>query len=171
FVPVPLPPGVLRGPDQPTETGVTAAPTLQTNARARRGTRMGLFAAAGALAASCIVLVFALALRTGRSDSAVAGATAAAAEPVAAAPPSATPDPPPVDSSGWQPVPVPQPIDLPPVELSAPVSALPVAIDDYDAGLPVRRPSRVKPGKRTSYPPAPPRPKPTEPQIVTEPRY
>jgi serine/threonine-protein kinase len=175
YVPVPLPPGAsLRGHDQPTETGVTAAPTLHTNARARRGTRLGLFAAAGALAASCIVLVFALALRTGRSESAVAGATAAAAEPLAVAPPSATPDPPPspVDSSGWQPVPVPTSLDLPPVELSAPVSALPVAIDDYDAGIPVRRPSRVKPGKRTWYPPAPaPRPKPTEPQIVTEPRY
>ncbi len=169
FVPAPLPPGGPRN-DPPTETGVTAAPTLQTTARARRGTRLGLMAAAGALAASCAVLVFALALRTGRSDSAVAGATAAAAEPQALPQPSATPDPPPADS-GWQPVPVAQPIDLPPVELSAPVTSLPVAIDDYDAGLPVRRPSRVKPGKRTSYPPAPPRPKPTEPQIVTEPRY
>ena len=42
IVPAPLPPGALR-PDPPTETGVTAAPTLQTNARARRGARLGLF--------------------------------------------------------------------------------------------------------------------------------
>jgi hypothetical protein len=57
------------------------------------------------------------------------------------------------------------------------MSAEPVSIDDYvfDAGLHTRPPaSRTRHGKRTWYAPAPPppaKPAPTEPQIVTEPRY
>ncbi|HEX8795625.1 MAG TPA: protein kinase [Polyangiaceae bacterium] len=169
IVPAPLPPGTMRT-DPPTETGVTAAPTLNTSSRARRGTRIGLVAAATALAASCIVLVFALALRTGTSGSAVAGATAAAAELPATAQPSAAPDPPPVDSTA-PPIPTVTPLDLPPVDVSAPASGQPVSIDDFDAGTTPRRPSRGKPGKRTGSPPAPGKRAPTEPQIVTEPRY
>ncbi len=169
IVPAPLPPGSMR-PEPPTETGVTAAPTLATNPRARRGTRLGLIAAAAALAASCVVLVFALALRTGTSGSAVAGATAAAAElPAAMAPPSATTDPPPADSTDQQ-IPTVTPLDLPAVELSAPAPSGPVSIDDFDAGV-ATRPSRGKPGKRTWYPPSPGKRQPTVPQIVTEPRY
>jgi serine/threonine protein kinase len=169
IVPAPLPPGIMRT-DPPTETGVTAAPTLNTSPRTRRGTRLGLIAAGAALAASCIVLVFALALRTGTSDSAVAGATAAAAELPVTSQPSAAPDPPPADSTAQQ-IPTATPLDLPPVDVSAPGSAQPVSIDDVDAGVSPRRPPRGKPGKRTWSPPAPGKRAPTEPQIVTEPRY
>lgn len=171
ILPAPLPRGVLRS-DPPTETGVTAAPTLATSARTRRGTRLGLIAAASALASSCIVLVFALALRTGTSDSAVVGATAAAAElpvtPPSAAP--APPDPPAADPSA-QAIPEVPALALPPVVLSAPSAVQPVSVDDFDAGISARPPPRSRPGKRTWYPPASGKRAPTEPQIVTEPRY
>ena len=159
--PTPLPPGVAI-PEPATEAGLTAAPTLMTR-EAKRGARAGMLVAAGALLASCIVLVAALSLR--------APAPAAAAT-VGGDLTSAVPSAPAADSTG-SPIPGPPAVSqgAPPLEI--PAVTLAVASDMPETGAPpARSPApRTRPGKRTWSPSAAPRRSPTEPQIVTEPRY
>jgi serine/threonine-protein kinase len=156
---------VGRMSDPPTETGVTAAPTRQTTVHSRRGARMGLFLAAGALVASCAVLAFALGTGDRHPIAAVAGAAAAMGDA-----PYATPSPPPAPPTPVAPAP-PAVLQIPTFTLAA--SSLPVAapIDAIDAGAASRAPSKSRPARPRWYPPPPSRPKPTEPQIVSEPRY
>jgi serine/threonine protein kinase len=159
-----------RMSDPPTETGVTAAPTRNTTVQSRRGSRIALLVAAAALLASCVVLAVALGGRDAPPVAAVAGAAAAVGE-APASPTSSAPVDPPVAS----PTPL---LQIPPVTLSA--SAVPPSLAggppavvsvDIDAPAASHAP-RPRPGKRT-WTPAPGRPSrpPTEPQIVTEPRY
>jgi len=157
----------MRVSDPPTETGVTAAPTRSTTVQSRRGSRIALLGAAGALLASCVVLAVALGGRDRTPVAAVAGAVAAVGEaPIA--PASTAPVDPPAASSA----PV---LQIPPVTLSAsavPGAAAPAVVSlDVDPPAASRAPARPRPGKRTWTPPAPGHRTPTEPQIVTEPRY
>ena len=125
---------------------------------AKRGSRLGLMVAGGALVASCAVLVAALSLRAPTPP--VAAVTAAAEPPASlmTAPPASAPagDPAP-DPTAAQ-------LDMPPVTLAGGAGV-------PDAGGPSR--GRSRPGKRTWTQAAgpPPRRAPTEPQIVNEPRY
>ena len=154
--PTPQLPGA-RGSDPPTETGVTAAPTMQTSVQARRGGRVGLVVAAGALLASCVVLGVALRLRTPSPEAAVAGGNAATGEAPVPVDVSAVVDPAPVETA--------PPLEIPPVVLSA-------GLPDADAGASARPPLRVRPPIRRHWPSGVGgHRKPTEPQIVTEPRY
>ncbi|HEY8091917.1 MAG TPA: serine/threonine-protein kinase [Polyangiaceae bacterium] len=153
--PTPLPPGA-EITEPATEAGLTAAPTLMTRT-ARRGARAGMLAAAGALVASCAVLVAGLSLRS--STPPVAAANTGADLP-------AGPLPPP---SAAPPAPVPSP---PPTALEIPAVTLAASADAPEAGAPPRGASpRARPGKRTWAPGPAPRRSTTEPQIVTEPRY
>jgi serine/threonine-protein kinase len=164
LVPTPLPPGV-RASDPPTETGVTAAPTLMTRT-GRRGARLGLLVAAGALVASCAVLVVGLSLH-GRAPVPPA---AAAAETVDV--PVDVPTVPVTDlpvASDTPPDPPPAALEIPQVVLSS--GGAPSADADAGPAPGARPPSRTRPGKRTWSPASPPRRAPTEPQIVNEPRY
>lgn len=155
--------------DPPTESGVTAAPTLPTTARQQRGTRLGIWMAAAALGVSCVVLGFALS--PGSSAAPVPAVQAASAAAEAMTPPS---DP----SSAAMVAP---PLQIPPIVLSATAAPPEVSVDDLDAGAPVataappvRPTARPRPGKRWTPPagaPPVPRKSSTEPQIVTEPRY
>jgi hypothetical protein len=155
IAPSPVAPGAETS-EPATEAGLTAAPTLATRA-AKPASRLGLLVAGGALVASCAVLVTGLSLRA--SPPPVAAATVAS-EPQAPAPAplssAPTQDPAPVVSASQ--------LEMPPVVLAGG--------DARDAGAPARAP-RVRPGKRTWAPAAapPPRRAPTEPQIVSEPRY
>jgi len=162
IAPTPQPPGTRRS-DPPTETGMTAAPTLPTSVQARRGGRVGLAVAAGALVASCIVLGLALRLRAHTPPAAVAGAIVATGEAPMQVDPPATVDPPPGESA--------PPLEIPPVVLSAAAPPDPAPGPDADAGTSAKPPPRVRPPIRRSWPAGPGRRKPTEPQIVTEPRY
>ena len=166
-MPAPVPAGVSVS-EPPTEVGVTAARTLMTGP-ARRGARAGLLVAAGALVASCIVLVVGLRMRASAAPAAATTAArlaaTAAPEPTATSGPAAagTPAPPP----GAAP-----PLDLPPVVVSS--SAEPVSLDGPDTGSPAApraSTSRPHPVRRTPWSPPSTRRKRTEPQIVTEPRY
>jgi serine/threonine-protein kinase len=141
-----------------TEAGLTAAPTLMTRT-AKRGSRVGLLVAGGALIASCAVLVAGLSLR---APAPPVAAVAAAVDPPAAPPslpaasaPQADPAPDPITAQ----------LQMPPVILAG-------SADPPDAGPPPRG-GRGRPGKRTwtQATGAPPRRAPTEPQIVNEPRY
>jgi serine/threonine-protein kinase len=167
----------MRVSDPPTETGVTAAPTRNTTVQSRRGSRIALLGAAGALLASCVVLAVALGGRDRTPVAAVAGAAAAVGEaplaPVSTAP---------VDPRAASSAPV---LQIPPVTLSASAVASPLAGGaslsgaaapavvslDVDPPAASHSPARPRPGKRTWAPPAPGHRTPTEPQIVTEPRY
>jgi serine/threonine-protein kinase len=162
IAPTPQPPGTRRS-DPPTETGVTAAPTLATSVQARRGGRVGLAVAASALVASCIVLGLALRLRAHAPPAAVAGAIVATGEAPMQVDPPATADPPPVENA--------PPLEIPPVVLSAGAPPDLAPGPDADAGTSAKPPPRVRPPIRRSWPSGPGRRKPTEPQIVTEPRY
>lgn len=141
-----------------TEAGLTAAPTLMTRT-AKRGSRVGLLVAGGALIASCAVLVAGLSLR---GPAPPVAAVAAAAEPPAAPPALPAASTPPADPT---PDPVAAQLQMPPVILAG-------GADPPDAGPPPRG-GRGRPGKRTwtQGTGAPPRRAPTEPQIVNEPRY
>jgi hypothetical protein len=157
----------MRVSDPPTETGVTAAPTRNTTVQSRRGSRIALLGAAGALLASCVVLAVALGGRDRTPVAAVAGAAAALGE-APLAPASTAP----VDPSAASPAPV---LQIPPVTLSAssvPSTLAPAVVSlDVDPPAASHAPARPRPGKRTWTPPAPGHRTPTEPQIVTEPRY
>jgi serine/threonine-protein kinase len=163
--PTPLPPGVDVGGELPTEAGLTAAPTLMTRS-SKRGGRLGLLVAGGALVASCGVLVVGLRLRTTPPPAAAetAAEVAAVASPPPAPQPAAAPSPAPT------PDPAPAATQPPALEI-APV----VLASSADAGAGVsgaaRPPARTRPGKRNVSSGAPPRRPPTEPQITTEPRY
>jgi tRNA A-37 threonylcarbamoyl transferase component Bud32 len=169
--PTPQPAGG-QGSDLPTETGVTAAPTRLTRT-ARRGARLGLVVAGAALVASFVVLVVALSVR-GAPPPRAAAATASPREAPAAESPATAPpagESAPVTAATATPatttVGPPPAIELSQVVLSA-------TTDVPDAGRPAA--GRSRPGRRTgsgSAGPssAPPRRTPTEPQIVTEPRY
>jgi tRNA A-37 threonylcarbamoyl transferase component Bud32 len=145
--------------EQPTEAGLTAAPTLMTRA-AKRGSRMGLLVAGGALVASCAVLAAGLSLRAPARPVASAAAATEPPAPPPAAPPAPAPAPEAIpDPSSAQ-------LEMPPVILGG-------GTDTPDAGAPPRG-SRTRPGKRTwttGTGAPPPRRAPTEPQIVNEPRY
>jgi tRNA A-37 threonylcarbamoyl transferase component Bud32 len=166
-LPAPLPAGG-QGGDLPTETGVTAAPTRMTRT-ARRGARLGLLAAGAALVASFVVLIVALSVR-----GAAPPASAATASP-REAPAEESPRPPAAPAGESASAPAPTAMTpasggpAPAIELSQVVLA--ATVDVPDAGRP---PAVRRPGKRyvSSGSPAPPaRRTPTEPQIVTEPRY
>jgi serine/threonine protein kinase len=170
--PSPVPPG-SRLSDPPTESGVTAAPTIPTTAQQRRNGRAGMLVAAGALVASCVVLGVALRHRSTGDDSpsaAVAGASAA----IEASP--RPPDPAPsVSAPSPRPAMAP-PLQIPPVVLFASAVPIGASVDDaVDAGAVAARPVAPKrPGRRWTSPPAgaaAARKGPAEPQIVTEPRY
>jgi len=173
------PPSTAAEP--PTETGLTAAPTLAS----RRGSRVGLGVAAAALVASVVVLIVGLRLHSAAPAVAAAPTTAelqlppvvmsappAAANQVGAAPAAASQGAsvpgaanpgapaPTADNGGF----TPPAIDP---------ATLPVATPD-DAGAPspaaVRRrrwgtPRRLPPAGATAHASS------TEPQIVNEPRY
>jgi len=148
--PAPVPAGGHPS-ELPTETGVTAVPTRMTRT-ARQGARVGLLVAAAALVASCAVLVVGLRLRTEPPP-----ALAATAAPVLA--PAEDMPPPPAPAAA---PPDPTALELSPVVLAS-------TAEVPDAG---RAPgTRPRPGKRTGSSGPPPRRAPTEPQIVTEPRY
>jgi serine/threonine-protein kinase len=152
-----------RASDPPTETGVTAAPTRSTTAQARKGARVGLIVAAGALVASCVVLAVALGGRDHPPVAAVAGAVAAASpQPV----PSAAPAPSDPATATAAPL-----LEIPPVVLSATAFPQPVAASDVDAGAAARPGPRGRPAKHPWIPVVSGHRQPTEPQIVTEPRY
>jgi serine/threonine-protein kinase len=166
-VPAPLP-DVPHVSDPPTEAGMTAAPTLNTRA-SRRGARVGLLVAAGALVASCAVLVVGL-----RQSSAPPPAAAATVAGITAATPVAAPVAPPVvaaqgsaqATTGGPPAATQPPLEMEPVVLgSSPDAGAATA-----PGTGTRAP-RTRPGKRFGTSTAPVRRPPTEPQIVTEPRY
>ncbi len=140
------------------ETGVTAGALTQPSTR---GTRVGLVVAATALAASTVVLVFALRARD-------------------------TPPPPaqvtPVPASVEAPTVVAQPTStsvsvesLPPAAASVQSPPEPVSMDDEVDAAP---PKSAKPGTNRKRPPSKPggtqggpRPTSTTPQIAVEPRY
>jgi serine/threonine-protein kinase len=156
--PAPFPQGGHPS-ELPTETGVTAAPTLMTRT-ARRGARVGLLVAAATLLASCGVLAIALSLRSPASPPVAAAVAAAAVAPAEDTP--AAPLQPPPPSSATTAAAAPTALELSPVVLAS-------SAEVPDAGrAPTARP---RPGKRTWSSGAPPRRAPTEPQIVTEPRY
>jgi len=166
-LPAPLPANTLGG-DLPTETGVTAAPTRMTRT-ARRGARLGLLVAGAALVASFVVLVVALSVR-GKAPQRALSATVApreapSEESPAALPPSAESATAPASTTTGPP----SAVAVPAIELSQVVLSAPTEVPD--AG---RSPAGRRPGKRTWSSGAsgsPPRRTPTEPQIVTEPRY
>lgn len=152
IAPTPTPAPPLPS-EPPTETGITAAPTVTSRA-SRRGARIGLVVAAGALVASSVVLVVGLRLRV----------------PSAAVPA-------PTASSGIAGAPI---LELPPVVLASSAepsmsavdpASLPLAPDESDAGA-ASRPGagRVRAVPRRGVP-APPKRSPTGPQIASEPRY
>ncbi len=153
----------MRVSDPPTETGVTAGPTRATTVQARKGARLGLIVAAGALVASCVVLAIALGGREPHPVAAVSGAVAAVGEPPMASVPAPVPDPPVATQAPL--------LEIPPVVLSASAVPQPVAASDVDAGAAAKPGARGRPLKRTWYPPPAGHRQPTEPQIVTEPRY
>jgi serine/threonine-protein kinase len=154
---------ITRMSDPPTETGVTAAPSRPTTAQARRGARLGLLVAGAALLASCVVLAIALAGREHPPSAAVAGAVAAASPQVAPEGPPAPPEPAQALSAPL--------LEIPPVVLAATAFAPPVAGTEVDAGAVPRAAGRGRPVRRPGTPAAAGRRPPTEPQIVTEPRY
>ncbi len=162
-----VPPAVTSGPlrpsDPPTETGVTAAPTLPTTARVRTSARVGRALAGAAVAAAGGGLGLALGPHEGVPRAAGEGATAAnGASPEPAAPPAASPP----AAAATAPS-----LDLGAVSIAA--SALPIAVDPpaVDAGAAPRAAPRPSPAWRRPAPrPSAPRPK-GEPQIVAEPRY
>lgn len=138
------------------ETGVTAATAAMPTPR---GTRIGLIVAAGALAASSVVLVFALRGREPSAPPAPSAQVPAAQVPAAqVGAPSAAP----ADT-----------IPSIPVSALAPAPPEPVSMDDdaADAG----QPRVAKPGAVRKRPPpkggAAPRATTTTPQIAVEPRY
>ncbi|HEY3818460.1 MAG TPA: serine/threonine-protein kinase [Polyangiaceae bacterium] len=156
IAPSPVTAGIDAG-EPGTEAGLTAAPTLMTRS-ARRGSRLGLMVAGGALVASSAVLVAGLSLRAPHPVEAVA----AAADPPPAPPPAPTH----ASSADPAPDPIATQLQMPPVILAG-------SAEVPDAGPPPRVP-RGRPGRRvwtqaTGAPP--PRRAPTEPQIVNEPRY
>jgi hypothetical protein len=157
IAPSPVTPG-MDVLEAPTEAGLTAAPTLLTRT-AKRGSRLGLLVAGGALVASCAVLVAGLSLRAPAPPVTVVAA--------AVDPPTASPALPPASAPAPDPAPDPTAaqLEMPPVILAG-------GADSRDAGAPSRG-VRGRPGKRTwtQAPGAAPRHTPTEPQIVNEPRY
>ena len=154
----PLPPVI----ENPTETGLTAVPTLAS----RRGSRVGLVVAAAALVASAAVLVVGLRLHS----SAAAPATAQISITSVPATTSAE-------------------LQVPPVVVTAPTattsddgaegapgidpSTLPIAAPDTDAGAqpPGRRRRWGTPRRTHGGGGTPAHGQSTEPQIVNEPRY
>jgi serine/threonine-protein kinase len=156
--PAPVAAGV-HASEPPTEVAVTAAPT-RTTPSARRGARVGLLVAGGALVASCAVLAAALSLRAPAPAS--PETTVAAAQP----PPAPAQDPPVAPSSTSSPsAPSSPALEMPPVILGG-------GSDLPDAGTSGRSMGgRTRPGKRTPGQGPAPRRAPTEPQIVNEPRY
>ena len=134
--------------DLPTETGITASPTRVTR-RARRGAHVGMLVAAAALVASCAVLVAGLRVRTVAPPEAPALAATVA-------PLQDTPPPPSTVAA-----PAPTALEMVPVVLASSPGA-------PDAGRPSARP---RPGRHAWPSGSPPRRAPTEPQLVTEPRY
>ncbi len=157
IAPSPILPGMELA-EPPTEAGLTAAPTLMTRT-AKRGSRVGLLVAGGAVVASCVVLVAGLSLR---APAPPVAAVAVIADPPAAASalPAASTAPvdPPSDPGAAQ-------LEMPPVVLAG-------GSDPPDAGPPPHA-GRGRHGKRTwtQASASPPRRAPTEPQIVNEPRY
>ncbi|MGD0529545.1 MAG: protein kinase [Polyangiaceae bacterium] len=156
--PSPVTPG-LDIAEPATEAGLTAAPTLMTRT-AKRGSRLGLMVAGGALVASCAVLAAGLSLRAPAPAVAVAATaeTAAVTSPPLPVPSATAAADPPPDTSTAQ-------LEMPPVVLAG-------GTDPPDAGAP--RAGRGRHGKRVWTPgaaPTAPRRAPTEPQIVNEPRY
>ncbi len=157
--PSPVTPG-LDVAEPATEAGLTSAPTRMTRT-AKRGSRLGLMVAGGALVASCAVLAAGLTLRAPAPAVAVAATVDPAAASAAAdlpAPSATVASDPPPDPSAPQ-------LEMPPVVLAG-------GMDPPDAGAP--RAGRGRHGKRVWTPgpaPAAPRRAPTEPQIVNEPRY
>ena len=169
-VPAPLP-DVPQMSDPPTEAGMTAAPTLNTRA-SRRGARVGLLVAAAALVASGAVLVVGL-----RGKDAPPPAVAATVAGITAATPVTAPAAPAVAPPASSPASPRATAADPPVATQPPLEMDPVVLGSSpDAGaagganVGTRAP-RARPGKRVWTSTAPTRRPPTEPQIVTEPRY
>jgi serine/threonine-protein kinase len=162
IAPTPLPPGA-EITELATEAGLTAAPTLMTRT-ARRGARIAMLGAAGALVASCAVLFAGLRLRS--NDTPAAAATIASGLPVGAPVPTAAT----LAAAAAVPAAPTAAVPAPALEI-APVT-LSFSVDAPEAGAPQRTTvPRSRPGKRTWSPAAAPRRSTTEPQIVTEPRY
>ncbi len=135
------------------ETGVTAGAMTQPSTR---GTRIGLVVAASALAASSVVLIFALRARDTAPPPAQATAAPATVEaPTVITPPTAT-------SISVESLP----------SAAAPPPPEPVSMDDEADAAPAKA---AKPGAIRKRPPqkpvASPRPTSTTPQITVEPRY
>ena len=160
----------LDATDPATEAGLTAAPTLMTRT-AKRGARVGLLVAGGALVASCGVLWAGLSLHappppTAAVTAAAAATTIAVGLPAAAPSPSPSPAVPAAASSA-QPAAIPASpaLEVAPVYLAS-------STEVPEAGPPPRAPAKAaRPGRRTWAPQPPPRRSTTEPQIVSEPRY
>jgi eukaryotic-like serine/threonine-protein kinase len=158
IAPSPILPGMELA-EPPTEAGLTAAPTLMTRT-AKRGSRVGLLVAGGAVVASCVVLVAGLSLRAPAPPpvAAVAAISDPPAAPSALPAATTTPGDPPSDPGAAQ-------LEMPPVVLAG-------GAGPPDAGPPPHT-GRGRHGKRTwtQGSASPPRRAPTEPQIVNEPRY
>jgi serine/threonine-protein kinase len=163
IAPTPLPPGMELS-EPATEAGLTAAPTLMTRT-AKRGARIGMLVAAGALVASCGVLVAGLRLH---ASAAPQGSETVVAE-TPPSPPAGT-----VASVALTDAPSPPvgPTASPPLEM-APV-VLGAIADMPEAGAPTPVPRARGRGRRPWTQQgggAAPRRASTEPQIVAEPRY
>ena len=144
----------LHTSEPPTETGLTAAPTLPSTAHVRRGVKVGVLVAGAAVVVSGVVLAVGL---TWGGASAVATPAPPPGASVAAVEPSA---------------PLAAPLDLPATVVSADPAAASDAPAAPDAAAPAATTPVVRPRVRRFWPAAAsPRKAPAGPQIVTEPRY